>query len=359
MPCRDVRRKCGLFAYGGLIMTGFSVLKVFSTILLLVLFLPGIGAEQREIEQTGDIPRYRVGVEMVSLPVVVTTDKGKRIKNLNKDDFVIYEDNVEQEIAAFAATDEPLAIALLLDTSGSTQKRLAEIQNAAIDFVNQLHPDDEVAVVSFAEEVRLKSDFSINRDRNERGIKMTRTGERTVLYEAVWLALEQVLKPVTERKALVLFTDGVDTGSMDSDKRETLKLSEETKATIYCVYYDTERELSTTGSLNKQTFPQIVINPQPQIIRRAGGVGSTSQDYMMGRAYLNELAENSGGLVLDGSEDLRGSFAEIARELASQYSIGYYPTDAPRERKFRKVKIKMKNPDLHARTRKGYHSNVR
>jgi Ca-activated chloride channel family protein len=206
-------------------MAGFSVLKVFATILILVLFLPGMGAEQREREQSGDIPRYRVGVDIVSLPVVVTTAKGKRITDLHKDDFRIYENDVEQEIAAFAATDEPLAVALLLDTSGSTQKKLARIQNAAIDFVNQLHPDDEVAVISFADDVRLQSDFSINRDKNARGIKMTRTGECTALYEAVWLALEQVLDPVPERKALVLFTDGVDTCSIDSNKTETLKVS--------------------------------------------------------------------------------------------------------------------------------------
>ena len=339
-------------------MTRFPVLKVISAILIPVLFLPGIGAEQREREQSGDIPRYRVGVDMVSLPVVVTTAKGKRITDLNKDDFRIYENNTEQEIAAFATTDEPLAIALLLDTSGSTQKKLARIQNAAIDFVNQLHPDDEVAVISFADDVRLQSDFSINREKNERGIKMTRTGERTALYEAVWLALEQVLKPIPERKALVLFTDGVDTCSMDSDERETLKLSEETESTVYCVYYNTEREMGTTVSV-QPTFPPIILNPQPTIITGTGGRGTTPAEYMLGKAYLEELAKNSGGVVLDGNKDLRWAFEEIARELASQYSIGYYPTDKNRDGKFRKVKIKMENPDLRARTKKGYYAKRR
>jgi len=339
-------------------MKGMPVLKFLSAMGILALFLPGTGAEQREREQTGSSPRYRVGVEMVSLPVVVTTAKGKRIKDLNKDDFRIFENNVEQEIGAFAATDEPLAIALLLDTSGSTQKRLANIQNAAIDFVNQLHPDDEVAVISFADDVRLQSDFSINRDKNARGIKMTRTGECTVLYEAVWLALEQVLKPVPERKALVLFTDGVDTCSVDSNKRETMKLSEETETTIYCVYYNTEPGMNTAVSV-KPSLPQIVINPRPPIVMGPGGVGTTPAEYMLGRSYLEELAKNSGGLVLDGNKDLRWAFEEIARELACQYSIGYYPTNSNHDGKFRKIKIKMKNPDLRVRTRKGYYAKKR
>ena len=77
---------------------------------------------------------------------------------------------------------------------------------------------------------------------------------------------------------------------------------------------------------------------------------------MMGRSYLKELAENSGGLVLDGKENLSASFEEIARELASQYSIGYYPTNTSRNGKYRKIKIKMRNPDLHARTVKGYYA---
>ena len=170
-------------------------------------------------------------VDMVSLPVVVTDRTGRRIKDLEKGDFQVFENGIRQEIAGFAATDEPINVALLLDTSGSTELKLAKIQNAAIGFVHQLHPDDEVAVLSFADDVRLQQDFTIDRDRNEYGIKKTRTGEYTVLYEAVWLALEEVLKPVQERKALVVFSDGVDTRSRTANMNETLELSKETGST--------------------------------------------------------------------------------------------------------------------------------
>jgi Ca-activated chloride channel family protein len=318
----------------------------------IALFFSGISAELKsKDEQT-----IRVAVEMVSLPVVVTDRTGKRITDLKKGDFQVFEDGEQQEITGFAATDEPIDVALMLDTSGSTENKLARIQNSAISFVNQLHPDDEVAVLSFADDVRLQEDFTIDRDKNEYGIKKTRTGDYTVLYEAVWLALEDVLKPVKERKALVLFTDGVDTRSHKASMKETLELAKETEATIYCVYYNTEQDLygrRSAKSVLDPRFPPVILNPYPPSFP---GPGSSSGEYQAGRAYLNELAENSGGLVLDGMSNLDAAFAEVANELASQYSIGYYSSNPKHDGKFRKVRVKVTKPDLVARTKKGYYA---
>ncbi len=313
-------------------------------------------------KKSRDDQTIRVEVEMVSLPVVVTTREGRRIVDLKKEDFQVLEDGVPQTIAGFAATDEPVSVALMLDTSGSTEQELAHIQNAAIDFVNQLHPDDEVAVLSFAEDVRMQRDFTIDRDRNEYGIKMTRSGGCTAAYEAVWLALEEVLKPVRERKALVLFTDGVDTCSRKASMDETLELAKETAATIYCVYYNTERSTfrgpfsgPTVGGYPLPGAIPPIISTQPGIYGPTGP-GSTSSEYMRGRAYLDKLAESSGGLVFDGMQDLSGAFGEVARELASQYSIGYYSTNARHDGKFRKVKVRVDKEGLVARTKKGYYA---
>lgn len=326
---------------------------ILSTVALGFLCIAASAARPEEEGQT-----IRVDVEMVSLPVVVSDRMGKRVLDLQKDDFQVFENGVLQEIAGFAATDEPLKIVLLLDTSGSTENQLARIQNAAIEFVHQLHPDDEVAVASFSEDVRLQSDFSIDRDRNERGIKQTRPGGWTVIYEAVWLALEDILKPVQERKALVVFTDGVDTRSGKANRKETLELAKETRATIYSVCYDTQfdqhRPRMTPGSLPFPVpgYPPVLGAPSPPVIQ--GGPGTNSADYIQGREYLNQLAEFSGGLVFDGRENLSVAFTEIARELASQYSIGYYSTDQGKKGKFRKVEVKVRKPGLVARTKKGY-----
>jgi VWFA-related protein len=229
------------------------------------------------------------------------------------------------------------------------------MQNEAIRFVGMLHPDDEVAVMSFSEDVNLLTDFSINRDRNAYGIKETRSGGWTVIYEAVWLALQEVLKPKKERTALVLFTDGIDTASHKVSQKETLELATETKATIYSIYFNTEGDLPagygpTVGGI---PLPQTI----PPIMRPYPGPGSQMES-RAGRDYLKKLAENSGGTVVDALEirDLGPAFDEIARELASQYSIGYYSTNAKHDGKFRKIEVKINQPGLVARTKKGYNA---
>jgi len=323
---------------------------IFLTATITLLF-SGFSAEQKP----NDDQVIRVGVDMVSLPVVVTTRDGRRVTDLKKEDFQVFENGIKQEIAGFAATDEPIDVALMLDTSGSTELELAKIQNAAISFVNQLHPDDEVAVLSFADDVRLQEDFTIDRDKNEYGIKKTRPGGNTVLYEAVWLAMEDVLKPIKERKALVLFTDGVDTRSGKVSRSETIELAKESPSTIYSVYYDTEEDQYKRSARDKleNPLPPVILNPYP---RGSSGPGSSPYEYQMGRAYLKELADESGGLVLDGKNYLEGAFAEIAKELASQYSIGYYSSDPRHDGKFRKVQVKLTKPGLVARTKKGYYT---
>jgi VWFA-related protein len=371
-------------AFRKFILSGLIPIALFS----------GFPEERKADKNPGEDRTFRVEVDMVSLPVVVTDKAGRRVTNLQKEDFQIFENGVQQEIAGFAATDEPVNVALALDTSGSTEQELANIQNAAIDFVNELHPDDEVAILSFANDVTLQQDFSINRNRNEYGIKKTRSGGCTVEYEAVWLGLEDVLKPIKERKALVLFTDGVDTCSRKASLDETLELAKETKATIYCVYYNTERNLPRrqSGPIATGRLPQIIINPPNTYPPNTyppntyppntyppntyppntyppntyppntyppntypGGVGSLPSDYERGHEYLTKLAQYSGGLVFNGMTNLRYAFQEVARELASQYSVGYYSNNQKHDGRFRRVEVRIKKPGLVARTKEGYY----
>ncbi len=328
-------------------------------LLLLILWLGMLlwsASGQNPPSKKGDVQTIQVQVEMVSLPVVVTTRDGRRVTDLQKDDFEVYEDKVPQKIEGFSATDEPVTIVFALDCSGSMERKLARVQNEAIRFVNLLHPDDSVAIMSFADDVILLEDFSIDRKRNAYGIKETRSEGMTALYEAVWLGLEEVLQPVKERKALVIFTDGVDTASRKASSKETIDLAKESQATIYSIYFNTEgdmevgrRPAGTVGGL-PLPLPPIVVSPGSR------PPGSASSEYMQGRLYLTQLAEYSGGVLYDALniEDLGPAFEEIARELASQYSIAYYSTNTKRDGKFRNVQVKIRRPGLVARTKKGY-----
>jgi len=328
--------------------------------LLFLLFLIGTllwsASGQNPPPKPGDVQTIQVKVEMVSLPVVVSTRDGRRVTDLEKEDFEVFEDRVPQKIAGFEATDEPITIALALDCSGSMERKLARLQNEAIRFVNLLHPDDSVAIMSFADDVNLLEDFSIDRKRNAYGIKETRSDGGTALYEAVWLGLEEVLKPVKERKALVVFTDGVDTVSRKASSKDTMDLAKESQATIYAIYYNTEldqemprRSGGTIGGF-PLPIPPVIGSTNPQ------SSGSSSSDYEQGRHYLNQLAEYSGGVLFNAIklEDLGPAFENIARELASQYNIAYYSTNTKRDGKFRNVEVKVRRPWLMARTKKGY-----
>lgn len=225
-----------------------------------------------------------------------------------------------------------------------------------------LHPDDSVAELSFDEKVKVHEDFSNDRERNARGIKEARTGGSTVLYDAVSLALEDVLKPVEiDRKALVLFTGGVDTVSRKASDKGTLELAKETRAVIHCIYFNTELHLASRNW--RRARPRVLGIPLPGPPGKTGPVlgppipGSTPSAYRAGRDYLSKLAEFSGGVILDAleMEDLGPAFEQIARELASLYSLGYYSTNTKRDGKWRKVEVKMDKPGLIARTKKGYY----
>jgi len=334
-------------------MANTRKVKCFSSFLLAILLVLNLrAAAPRNPQQNSQT--IRVGVEMVSLPVVVSTRDGQRVIDLKQDDFQIVEDGVVQEIAGFGLTDEPINVALAIDTSGSVEDQLARMQNEAIRFVNLLHPDDSVAIMSFAEDVQLLDDWTIDRNRNERGIKQSRPGTCTKLYEAVWLAFEEVLKPIEEKKALVLFTDGDDTASHKATREETLELAKENKAAVYSVFFRGDQ-----GGMFSRPTSRIPTTP-PIIPQNTGsGCGVSMGGFPVnGHGYLTDLADYTGGRVFDarGWADLGPAFEQIAKELSSQYSIGYYSTNKKHDGKFRKVTVIVKKSGLTARTKKGYYA---
>jgi hypothetical protein len=169
---------------------------------------------------------------------------GKFIPNLTKDDFRIWEDDTEQKVAYFASTEKPFTVALVIDTSASTRYKIEEIQDAAISFVNQLRPDDKVIVVSFDDKIR-GADRRPTSDRAtlRNWILDTRIGSGTRLYDAVDQVINNVFSHVDGRKAIVLFTDGVDTTSKNATYETTLRDAEENDALIYPVEYDTSLDM--------------------------------------------------------------------------------------------------------------------
>ena len=302
----------------------------------------------------GDI--IRVSTTLVTLPVSVMDRDGRYIPNLQKEEFRIWEDGVEQEVAFFQSVDKPFSVVLMLDTSPSTQFRLEDIQDAAITFVNQLRADDKVMVVSFNDDIKILSEFTTDRSKLQRAIRRANTDDGTRLYDAIDMVINQQLSRVSGRKAIVLFTDGVDTTSRRADYQSTIMDAQELDALIYPVQYD------TSGDMNVGNFPGR-IDIWGQILggilgggRRRSGRGTSRGEYEIANEYLLELANSTGGREYraDTLQNMSHAFANVAEELRRQYSIGYYPKRPPQAGQRRYIRVRARQPNLAVRSRDSY-----
>ena len=209
----------------------------------------------------------RVETNLVTMPVSVLDREGRFISGLQQKDFRIFENGVEQKVDYFQSVEQPFTVILLIDVSPSTQFRIEEIQDAAIAFVDQLRPGDRVMVVAFDEDVHVLSPVTSNRMQLRNAIRDARFGDGTSLYEAVDFGLDFQLRQVQGRKAVVLFTDGVDTTSRQATYDSTLRAAQESEALFYPIRYDTSADLG--GGSN---FPR----------RRSGGLPGIFGSIIMG-----------------------------------------------------------------------------
>lgn len=285
-----------------------------------------------------------VETNLVSIPVSVFDRNGLYIPNLKQDNFKIFEDGKEQEIVYFGVADKPFTVILLLDTSLSTAYKIEEIQRAAIAFIDQLQPQDRVAVIEFDGNVNVLSEVTNDRQRIYKAINKADFGLGTSLYDAVAFSLKRQLSRIEGRKAIVLFTDGVDTTSSKATYDTTVAEAEESDALIFSVYYNTFAE-NSGGSF---PFPS------------GGNVrlqASTRNQYIIGRKYLDELTTYTGGKVFTPGGTpggLTAAFEGIAEELRRQYNIGYIPSEDGTKGQRKTIKVRVDRPNLVIRARDSY-----
>jgi Ca-activated chloride channel family protein len=340
-------------------------------------------SKSSEPEEVGEGDVVRVSTTLVSIPVSVMDRQGRFIPDLRKEDFRIYEEGVEQKVAYFASVEKPFTVALIIDTSASTHFRMEEMQDAAIAFVNQLRPDDRVLVVTFDSDIRVLQEATNDRNALRDAIRRARTGGNTRLYDAIDFVIHQRLNQISGRKAIVLFTDGVDTTSKHATYQDNMRDAEELDALIFPVQYDT---YSDVGGTNSGSWPSsgrypgssgnVVIDILGGIFGGGGGrggygrggggggpygggnngPGTSRDDYRRANDYLHDLAYKTGARVYQAetTSDLSQSFAQIAEELRRQYSLGYYPQSQAQAGQRRQIKVRVMRPDLVVRARDSY-----
>jgi Ca-activated chloride channel homolog len=311
----------------------------------------------------------RVSTTLVTIPVSVMDRDGRYVPNLQKEEFRIWEDGVEQDVAFFQSVDKPFSVVLMLDTSPSTQFRLEDIQDAAITFVSQLRPDDKVMVVSFNDNIKILSEFTSDRNKLRRAIERSKTDDGTRLYDAVDMVINQQLSRVQGRKAIVLFTDGVDTTSRRASFESNIMDAQELDALIYSVQYNTADDIGggnfPVGRPNDvwdQILGGIFGGGQRRNGGRRGGGGGgyppprVRDEYEVADHYLMELANSTGGREYraDSLENMSYAFANVAEELRRQYSIGYYPKRPPEPGQRRQIRVRARQPNLAVRARDSY-----
>ncbi len=307
----------------------------------------------------GDV--VRIDTDLVTVPVSVLDRQGRLIPDLRREQFKVFENDVEQQIVHFEPTEKPFTVALMLDTSGSTVFHLEEIKEAAIAFAKQLRPQDRVLVVTFDRLVMLLTEATSDQnvvtsviDRN------ALTGFSTRLYDAVDIVITQRLNKIPGRKAIVLFTDGVDTFSYNATYKSTLHQVDEQEILIYPVQYDTtdfipvnQTQVATVttrtpgGSSTRTEIDPSSLLKMP---------GTMTPDYELAGRYLQQLADKSGARLYRANDpkQLAQAFSRIAEELRSQYTLGYYPQTPVKSGERRSIKVRVDQPDVGVRARESY-----
>lgn len=302
-----------------------------------------------------------VETNLITTPVSVMDRNGRFIAGLKKKDFKIFENGVQQPITYFQSEEMPFTVILMIDTSPSTKYHIDEIHFAALTFVNQLRPQDQVMVVAFDQRTRVLCEPTTERATLYAAIYKAQFGSGTGLYDAVSAITNLDLVSTPGRKAVILFTDGVDTTSRRADFESTVAGVEEVDALFYTIRYDTQQNKGSnplaaavrSGQMSQQVYDSI---PRDVLARLSSGNGRQAAEYEKGRVYLETLATNTGGRMFEADTltNLEASFSGVAEELRRRYSIGYYGSsdNVPGERK--QIKIQVARPKAVVRAKNNY-----
>ena len=258
-------------------------------------------------------------VQIVSVPVLVFDKGGRFIPDLKKSEITILEDGVPQEITYLANStgDDriPLSLALTLDTSGSMQPSIAFLKEAATYFTGKLEASDQALVVSFNESVKSSSEFTDDTERMDSFINGLQVWGGTALYDAVLYGLDR-LRDRPGRKALILLSDGDDSGASQANKAQVTAVAKSLEVSIYSV-----------------------------------GI----QGFDTPKGFLKNLAEDTGGAYYFPNKvsELIKVFEAISKDLKNNYLVAYSPT-RPADNTYRKIEVRVKRPDATVRVRPGY-----
>ncbi|HEX8117505.1 MAG TPA: VWA domain-containing protein [Pyrinomonadaceae bacterium] len=340
-------------------MTFFNTFRHKSTriacALVVLLCLSAAARAQNDDEDV--VP---INSNLVILNVGVADQKGRAITNLTQSDFNVYEDGVKQSVVSFEPSTAPFSLVLLLDMSGSTRNFRPTLKQSALRFIDALAPDDRVEVVIFSDQVKTIQGFTNDRRKVAFAIEQADGRGNTSLYKALRHSLADLAKEGKRRKAVVVLTDGLDTGERKLDGAATAeaKTGDEALATVKPEQSAALRSvLDLADRLGVTVYPLALPSADPS--KMLPLTPQQSAIYTAARARMQTLADRTGGRLheIRRLEDIGRLYAEVAAEMRTLYSLAYQSSNArPRDGKWRAITVEVTRADAIARSRPGYYA---
>jgi VWFA-related protein len=306
--------------YRRLIATGLFAFLATLTIAVTEAQTPAPGAQR---------PAFRAGIDIVSLNVTVMDGNNRYLTDLDQSMFSVFEDGVRQDLSFFNRRQQPIALSLLLDTSASMEDKMTVLQAAATNFVRRLRPTDLAQVIDFDSRVQIAQPFTSSQQELEGAINRTAAGGSTSLHNAIYISLKELAKvralneEEIRRQALVVFSDGEDTSSLVSFD-EVLDLAKRSETSIYTI--------------------------------ALRGSDSQTRGFREAEFVMRQLAQETGGRSFfpEKIDDLAAVYAQIADELASQYTLGYASKNLRRDGAYRRIVVQVSRANATPRHKRGY-----
>ncbi len=293
----------------------------------------------------------------VNVPVIVTDGFGNFINGLKKSDFIVKENGITQDIVFFGDQTSPFSVALLLDVSLSAKNKLDDIKKTAIDFVKLLQPRDKVMIVAFDERVRFVGEFTGDQKQLEKQIKSLKASYLTSLYDAIDLTLRDRLLKAGGRKAIVVLSDGVDTGSKKATRESVLELITRSGVVSYSVRYETRND--GTRQIRPSDLPNLGNSNFVAPVQQPRGTYQKQKPVdrdLLGIEFLQEIAARSGALYIrsENSAMTANALYLIAAEIRNQYTVTYDPKNDKKDGTFRQISVELASGGYRIRARQGY-----
>lgn len=298
----------------------------------------------------------KIDTRLVSVPVVVSDRNGRYIPNLTREDFTLLQDGVAQRIDFFATNEEPLTVALLIDTSQSTRPVLDDIKDSARSLVKLLRPHDRAMIVAFDYTTHVLCTLTGDTRELRKAIdqaEIPRGIIGTTLREAAFQTVEKTFRPIKGRKAVIILTDGKDFGSRIAPD-DLLQSLEESDTMVYSVMFKTDER----NSFRRTTFSDRGIYGRrfpprdPAMRRRIERIAEVNRE---AEEYLRQMADVTAGRFYASRDGrLKEVFTAIIEELRFQYRLGFYPPDTEGDAAFHEIKVKVSRPEMVVRARNGY-----